>query len=137
MYLILKPTLLAAEFADRTDALEDMYVDYPELIRLTLKFWNLMEDVGREREVFLAAVGGYLSQRVAVRCKRFEEFVEYTQILSECLLELFESLKGQLSPLNEVFSNVPVYYLSRMFGNDLLLRVEPSTSTGVLHEILR
>ncbi len=137
MYLILKPALLADEFADRTEMLEDMYVDYPELIRLTLKFWNLMEDVGREREVFLAAVGGYLGQRVAARCKSFDEFIEYTQVLSQCLLELFESLKGQLSPLNEVFTDVPIYYLSRMFGNDLLLRVEPTNPTGALHEIFR
>lgn len=123
MYLILSPKVEPNDLSDRTDMLEQVRVDYTDLLQFTLQHWPLLEGSGPTSDELWAAAEAYLTANHAIH--RLIDYAHMQQIvltIVEAVQMFYEGLTGQLTPLLE---NTP-------YGVDLTLRLSRYSAKDIV-----
>jgi hypothetical protein len=113
------------EFSHQADELDNVMVDYPELLRLTLQHWHQFGPLPEDLESIRASMEHHLANSYAARrIQDYEHMQEIVGVLANVLTKFHEELSGQLTPLLEKYGLDVSIYLSRLLHQDALLRIE-------------
>lgn len=124
-YVIVSPRVDMREFSHHSDALDNVMVDYPEMLRLTLQHWHQFGPLPEDLESIRASMEHHLANSYAARrIQDYEHMQEIVAVLTEVISKFHEELTGQLSPLLEKYGFDVSIYLSRLLHQDALLRIE-------------
>lgn len=125
LYLIVSPKVERAEFSAQTDALDEIQVDYTDMLQLTLQHWSQFGDLPEDLESLRAAMETYLTTHAASRLVNYAHMQDMVQLLVENVTKFHASLQEQLAPVLDQFGFDIQIRLSRHLHNDALIRVEP------------
>jgi len=118
------PRVDRSDLSDKTDALEEIMVDYPDLLQLTLKHWHQFGPLPEDLESIRAAMENHLATYAARRLQSYEHMQELIAILVDAVGRFHDDLKEQLTPLLERHGIDVQIHLSRFLHRDALLRIE-------------
>lgn len=128
-YLILSPRVEAQDLSVHTDLLEDLGLDYPELLDLTLQNWQHFSDTTDQDETLEALLEGYLrEQQLAYRLRNYQEQQYVVRALVEILQNVYEGLMGQLGPLLRAYGLSVEIRLTRTLHKDAMVKITTGES---------
>lgn len=123
-YVIVSPKVDKNDFSDQTDALEEVKVDYTDLLQLTLQHWHLFSELKEDRESLNCAVEHYLATNAARHLDDYAHMQVMVDILVKSITMFYETLSEQLTPLLDCYGVDIQIRLTRYLHKDALIRVE-------------
>lgn len=126
VFVIVSPKVDRNDLSVHTDALEEVMVDYADLLRLTLDNWHQFGPLPEDLEGLRASMEHHLSTYAARRLKNYEHMQDMVALLVESITKFHENLNEQLGPLLEKYGVDVHIYLHRFLANDAIVRVETS-----------
>lgn len=125
MYLILSPKVEPADLRSGNDTLEDLPVDFTDLLQFTLQHWPLLDGGILSMEELRAAAEAHLSQPYFItKLHDYRHMQEVVDAVVNAVQVFYDSLSGQLTPLIEPFGLDVTVRLTRYMHKDLVIRVE-------------
>lgn len=122
MYLIVSPRVEPSDFSNQTEQLDDLALDYTDLLRLTLQVWPAIDD--RDDDELKLAIEAYLANHAIRRIHNYADMQQAVMELLNPVRTFHEGMRGQLTPLIEEFGWDVRLYFTRFLHKDLLLRLE-------------
>ena len=124
LYVIVSPKVDPRDLSDQTDVLEEVMVDYTDLLQLTLKHWHQFGDLPEDLESIRASMEHHLATYATRRLQNYEHMQELVCLLTETVTKFHEELKGQSARIVEKYGIDVSIHLSRFLSKDALLRIE-------------
>lgn len=124
-FVIVSPRVEPCDIAHHTDLLDEVNLDYRDLLRLALDHWFVMDDSADGEVELRAAIETYLANHPGHRLSNYARLHVQVAMLGQILHQIREGMEGQLNPLLEPFGlNIQVQ-LMRSLHNDALVRIAP------------
>ena len=124
MYLIISLNVEPRDFSDQTDDLDSIYIDFADLLHLSLQFWSITGITSDDKEALKSAVEAYLFKHRSKRLRNYSHMQSMVEIIIALIHQFHDELHSQLTPLVNTLGDDVKITLSRFLHKDALIRLE-------------
>ncbi len=124
-YVIVSPRVEPHDFSNCTDLLEEVEVDYTDLVKLTLEHWQFFDPTVEAETHLRAALEQFLCQHAVRRLHDYAHMQMLVNLLESILHQIYESIYGQLGPLLEALGLDVQIKFTRKLHHDALVSLVP------------
>lgn len=123
-YAIVSPKVDPNDLVLHTDALDQLRVDYSDLLQLTFANWHEFGSSREDDEGLRVAIENYLATYAVRRLRDYAHMQEVIPIIVDAVTRFHENLQEQLGPLLDKYGLDVQINLSRHLHQDALIRIE-------------
>ncbi|QVD49121.1 hypothetical protein LUCX_51 [Xanthomonas phage vB_XciM_LucasX] len=125
LFIVLSPTVGPRDISEHTEQLEQLHLDYPDLLQLALNNWGVLADTNPENRLALqAALESHFTIHHPRRLRSYAHMQAVVNVVQQCLGRFYDDLQHQLGPiLDDTGMDVQVS-LHRLIDKDIMVRLE-------------
>lgn len=126
-YVIISPRVAPEEFSNFTDLLDEVNVDYTDLVRLTLENWHALQPNLDSEADLRHALEGFLCTHALRRLRDYDHLQDTVRLLESLVHRIYEGLTSQLAPLLDTLGLDVEIRFTRSLHRDAVVRIAPHT----------
>lgn len=122
-YIVVSPRVEPSDIAHHIDLLDEVNLDYRDLLRFALDHWFVLDDSPDAEVELRAAIETFLTEHPGHYLTNYARLQIQVMMLGGILRHIREGMESQLSPILEPLGlNVQVQF-SRAMHNDAVVRI--------------